>query len=738
MKMIASVVFSLLLASSAYAVLLDHGPLDPTLTFPQWYRDRTGTALGLCRSTTSSPTVLNTPMCFPLSPVPSAFPGNIGPEAFYMNAQYKYKPGAANGFNFYYLAGLEASYLPGPDPTKGQEWVFARIRIAINFNNPALNGDYTITHPYGIEKFTNVQATDTNVLQGSQAAVYYTSDVPLGASDYEGALNGQVGPFLTWDTGMITIGNEKFIGDPNVPHSFIGSPSGTNFVRVEGPPGVQICTIGEPFCVQIDATTTALHVTELAIMGQVWTAAIPVKFKVQHATLSTELVGDTLTNYVDVWATSAPKTQLLLSVNGIGGMVMHESIVDGVNKGIYHGHIKTTSAVPRSVHVTETSANPNVITEEAGLVDILTASASYFADTHTIAVSATTSVIGAKLIADIGLASQVVVDTTTGYTGDLPVNVQPPMEVVITSSSGGIIRVPVKVTGTNEMTAYPGTITVPTVVTVSTFSSTPLPTLPANAIIVLQPNQGSITKSGTTFQFTPKTTAVVGSDSFKYVLFDSLSNSVSSLITFSLNVVQGSTPPTTSPDQYGSTVRVAKVLNVLANDKPGSGSANDAILVKSVKIVSAPLATQATVVANADGTITFTGLVAGTFSFTYTVSNSNPTSPAVSAPTKVDVTVFSVAEAITYTKNSYIGGKWNIIFSTNYALTNQLGSCYLTQNNGVAIAAPGTLIISGLPVDATGKFGVPTSLSTPVPSGTAQITCKTSNGASRAIAVTYK
>lgn len=734
--MFASVVFSVLFVSSAYAALVDHGPLDPTLTFPQWYRDDKGTALGLCRSTANSPTVLNTPMCFPLSPVPSAFAGNVGPEVFYMNAQYKYKPGAANGFNFYYLAGLEASYLPGPDPTKGQEWVFSRIRIAMNFNNPAFNGNYKVIHPYGIETFTNVQATDTNVLQGGQASLYYTNDVPLGAGDFEGALNGQVGPFLTWDSGILTVGSEKFIGDPNVPHAFTGSPYGTNFVRVEGPPGVQLCTIGEPFCVEIDATTTALHVTELAIMGQVWTAQIPVKFKVQHASLSTELVDSTLTNYIDVWAVSAPKTQLILSVNGLGGMVMHETVVDGVSKGIYHGHIKTTSAIPRSVHVTETSANPNVITEEVGLADIITASASYVVETRLINVYATSSVVGAKLSANIGLANPV--DVTLGYADILPPTVEPPIEIVVTSTSGGLVRVPVKVTGTTGLIDYPGTITVPSVVSVSTFSSTTLPTFPANAIVVLQPTQGSITKSGTTFQFTPKANAVVGSDSFKYVLFDSVSNSVSSLITFPLNVIQGSTPPTTSPDLYGSQVRVLKVLNVLSNDKPGSSNANDAVLKTSVKIVSAPPATSATITVNLDGTISFTGLVAGTFSFTYTVSNSNPTNPAVSVATKVDVTVFSVAEAITYTKNSYVGGKWNIVFGTNYVLTNQLGSCYLTQNNGITLAAPGTLIVSGLPIDATGKFGAPTSLGSPVPTGTAQITCKTSNGASRAIAVAYK
>ena len=738
MKVIVSFVFSVFLVKFGYATLLDHGPLDPVVTFPLWYRDNQGTPLGLCRSTGFSPSVQGATMCFPLTPTANAFAGNVGPEVFYMNAQYKYKPGAANGLNFYYLAGLEASYIPGPDPTKGQEWIFSRIRIAINFNNPALNGDYTITHPYGVEKFSNVQATDSNVLQGGQAALYFTNDVPLGAGDFEGALNGQVGPFLQWDTGFITVGSEKFIGDPNVQHTFTGSPFGTNFVRVNGPPGVQICTPGEPFCVEIDATTTAFHITELQIMGQVWTAPIPTKFKVQRATISTETVGSTTTSFIDVWATSAPKTQLVLSGTGIESMVMHESIVGGVNKGVYHGHMKLTTPAPRSVYITETSANPAVITEEAGLADIVTALATYNTDTRTLTITAFSSVSGATLVADIGLASRV--DVTNGYNAVLPALAEPPLDVVVTSNMGGIVHIGVKVNGLSDFIGYTGVITTPTLTSVSQFASTTLVSLPSNAMIVLQPSQGSITKSGTNLQFTPKATTVLGSDSFKYVLYDVVSNTVSSLITFPLTIIQGSTPPVGFPDQYGSTVKVVKVLNVLSNDKPGSTNINDAIAKTTVKIVSAPPATSVQISVNPDGTINFNGLVTGSYSFTYTVSNSNPTTVATSAPTKVDVTVFSSAEAITYTKNTYVTGKWSIVFSTNYVsstFTNQLGSCYLTQNNGATLPAPGTLIVSGLPMDATGKFAG-TNLATPIPSGNAQITCKTSNGASRAIAVLFK
>src|ERR671936_2841441 len=70
---------------TANAVLLDHGPGDPTLVFPTWYRDLNGLALQECLSQTPSPNpgAALKPMCFPLNPDPAGFAGNVGPEIFY-------------------------------------------------------------------------------------------------------------------------------------------------------------------------------------------------------------------------------------------------------------------------------------------------------------------------------------------------------------------------------------------------------------------------------------------------------------------------------------------------------------------------------------------------------------------------------------------------------------------------------------------------------------------------------
>src|SRR5512140_784842 len=72
-------------AGDARAVLLDHGPADPTLVFPIWYRDLGGLALKQCLSTTAGPNLADAgkPLCFPLNPDPAGFAGNVGPEVFY-------------------------------------------------------------------------------------------------------------------------------------------------------------------------------------------------------------------------------------------------------------------------------------------------------------------------------------------------------------------------------------------------------------------------------------------------------------------------------------------------------------------------------------------------------------------------------------------------------------------------------------------------------------------------------
>ena len=123
----------LLGAVPASAALLDRGPQDPTLVFPQWYRDLNGTALGLCTSQLPSPNALagGAPMCFPIVTDPAGFAGNLGDEIFYSNLSVNVQ--GSNAFTLLYEAALEAAYaekeadgrprvvLPPPDGTAWRE-----------------------------------------------------------------------------------------------------------------------------------------------------------------------------------------------------------------------------------------------------------------------------------------------------------------------------------------------------------------------------------------------------------------------------------------------------------------------------------------------------------------------------------------------------------------------------------------------------------------------------------------
>jgi hypothetical protein len=364
-----ALVGSVLVSNMASAVLQDHGPSDPVLTWPLWYRDTNGLALSKCQALP--------PFCFPLtSSAAPSFPGNIGPEVFYNLVEFKGAVGTptatGSDFEYRYLGALEASYIPGPNPTRGQETVFARIRITFNFNDPNKNGDYTVIHPFGVHTFPNVQATTKTNLIGAQAANFFTVDVPLAISgNFALALGGPVGPFIQWDTDQATLvsaAGEQFVGDPTIGHTFTGSPFGTNFLEIQGPPGSNLDNLADPTTetrAQL-ATHDKLTITLGNVLGQKWTQPIAEPLRIDAATL-TRTTGPTGINGIDVWATSSANQRLIATAPGMPSLQL---IADGVTPGKYHGHIEYPSAraVPAQVTITNLTSNP-VNSVSAGLED---------------------------------------------------------------------------------------------------------------------------------------------------------------------------------------------------------------------------------------------------------------------------------------------------------------------------------------------------------------------------------
>jgi hypothetical protein len=731
---------SVLTSGTALAILKDHGPADPNLTWPLWYRDTQGLALGLCTSTTT--------FCFPLVANPAGFAGNIGDEAFYNMVEFK---GTTTGsdFQYRYLAALEASYIPGPNPVHGEETVFARIRITFNFNNTNKNGTYVITHPFGVHTFTNVQATTKTNLIGAQAANFFTVDVPLGtAMDFDGALTGPIGPFIQWDTGLpLTAGTEQFVGDPTVPHTFTGSPFGTNFLRIQGPNGSNLDGAGHDF-IQVNLGN---------VLGQKWTQPIAEPLNIDAATFTRSA---TAGNGIDVWATSTPNQTMVATGVGMPDMPLRP---DGVTPGKYHGRVEYASSTPPAqITVTDSTSFP-IATATAPVLDVVeviqatfnTATRVFTVEARSddtvvnpaltvqgvpgvpTAVGVAPAVTGAMTAAQCTAAAIAVANPAdVCFTYTLPATIEPPEKIsVVSAAAGGHGDEFVQLVGAPQNPLTPPVATdvpAPGYSVTSSGVTNLVPNLNSLAKIIQQPANGIVSLNAGQWIFTPKAGIAGGPtpDSFTFVIQNPTPNNspVSNLATANLTIGFTSTAPNAVADQFAAQANVARTLNVLANDRPASTDPVDLIKVNSVAIATQPA--NGTAVANADGTITYratsgstTGLPA---SFSYTVNNS-ATPAKTSTPTTVSMTNFTNPETVTVTRARYTASRtvWDISGTTTWFganLTNLSATCWL----GATLSS--TSLIGNSLIDATGAFqivAVPTA-----PAGTlgSQVRCQTTSG----------
>jgi hypothetical protein len=443
-------------AFPATAALQDHGAQDPTLVWPQWYRDNSnngvdggGLALGLCRSQLPSPDPLasGAPMCFPIVSNPVGFAGNLGDEIFYTNLNVNVTNG---GLDLRYVMSLEAAYgtvNPVGAPVHGQEVVFARTRFVMHVTpGSGCSGTYRVIHPYGDETFPDVPE--------GRRALFATLDIPVGAIlDFDTVVrDGQIAPFLHWDDGdehVLSRTNplanpngeilsvtptggvqQQFIGDPSVLHTFTGSPlietvPGTatplyfladgitpahqNYVKVIAPP---TCDIGGT---PVENGGEGINVNKVNtgfLMGQVWTAPIPTPTTVTQAKFSRTANDVT----IDVWAKSSVGQTLLATGAGLRGAQFKPDPSDLSGKK-YEVHLvlpAVSTVIPPSVNVVNTTSNP-VLNINANLTDYLTVNkAEYDRSTQKLCVSAKSSdaTISSLNLGYTGLAGTVLLDAT--------------------------------------------------------------------------------------------------------------------------------------------------------------------------------------------------------------------------------------------------------------------------------------------------------------------------------------
>jgi len=193
------------IAVPAHASLSAVSPVLLVSGHPFSYTDSTGLSLELC---------INDPGC-PASPpvLENAAPND---EAFYQLASATATDGtkeATIDFN------LEAAFLAGPI-------TFGRIQATFHGLEP--NSDYTVTHPYGVTTFT----TDANGQLIGRTRAGQREEIGGAENDFVTALNTTIGPFLRWTGSDAPAG---YTGDGVTPHTVVGSPTGTNSIRVSGP-----------------------------------------------------------------------------------------------------------------------------------------------------------------------------------------------------------------------------------------------------------------------------------------------------------------------------------------------------------------------------------------------------------------------------------------------------------------------------------------------------------------------
>jgi len=223
-----------LAAPATAAPLTEVSPVDNATGYPFWFGDGGDPQEGL------SPVRLE--LCLddeqdPLCPVvgdrpspgqPLSVPENFPDESFWWSGEATIQP--AGGPRARLVLAQEAAFGGVGDVAVGQQVAFSRLRIRID-DLPAGAG-YHVTTPYGER---DVEADD-------RGRVFVTEDQGCMAPPcgFEAGLNGEVGPFLRWDGGA----PDGYVGDPNVEHTVVGSPTGDNFFRVEGPdiggPGVDV------------------------------------------------------------------------------------------------------------------------------------------------------------------------------------------------------------------------------------------------------------------------------------------------------------------------------------------------------------------------------------------------------------------------------------------------------------------------------------------------------------------
>jgi hypothetical protein len=440
------------LAPTQFEGLAKVGPTDPQTHFPAWYRDRQGTALDACIDPADpnclAPAGANFDPAKPLNlESPTAALNNFPDEFFYFNSTSVTKNAGVIP-RMLVENNLEGAFANGP-PVLGDQMVFARFRVKID-SGLKPSTQYKIVHPYGTADIT----TDAGA-----TGIFVTRDVPIAPLDFKGALNTRLGPFLRWDPAVPPLAPDGYVGDPAIDHQVMNSPVGTNYVALLGPgvgqgvPAANQCPQGVLGKFNV-AAGDCLYNDLFSLMGRKATRA---GVDVTRATYTRGAGGTKL----EVLAESNADQKIVAqdpdpTLRGTTNRRFDATLLPGAN-GQYFGHIPAT-ALPDKVEVVNQSDAPATV-KDVPLVDMISGTAVYDgANLHVVAKSSDQTAAAALSVVTDGAGVPVTDEASTitkaltgpgdgTGTGDfaLAAPAAPPAFVIVRSSQGGSVELPVDV-----------------------------------------------------------------------------------------------------------------------------------------------------------------------------------------------------------------------------------------------------------------------------------------------------
>ena len=653
----------LILATSAQADLARVGPANtpapPGHGFPLWYQDLNGLVLDPCLPDANDPGALQQTACLlgPPDP-PYVFPTNFPDELFFFRA-VSTPLDTGGGRRAILVLALEGAFANGP-VAPGDQVVFTRIRVTAGV---PVDGTYTVTHPFGTEVFPDVVST------GGNRDIVFTEDVGITQPGvFTEALHSRFGPFLQAfdpDTGLpkdpINLNGAQFLSDGVAAEFITGSPFGTNYFEICGPPdafglGVN-CVREETFTL-----TGRLHDFGANPIGSPLT--------IDRATYARNDVGTQA--QVDVVATASAgigqaPAKLTAAAPNVSPVLM-----DGPTalSGWYAQGIPVPAdTIPSLITVTNSGDVPPTSATRHIVDEVTVPQASYAPNPSggTLTVVATSS--DKFALPDLAIDGFPEASQNRANQGD-PAEVTftvstisiPPAAITVVSSAGGQGVAPVAIgvaaefpcgvpfTQDDAATAEQGAA--PVIINVVANDTDCLGAFSRPAILAPGPNIGSaeVALDGT-ISFTPP--ASTGTATFRYTLVNTVGTSNVATVTVDVIPGLGGPVPTANPDTATVTAGTSSVIDVLANDSGNGGTLDPAT-------VTVSNVTGGTAIVNPNGTVTFTaGTTTGTFGFDYTVVNTNGNS---SAPAHVTVSVISL-QVVTITAAQFKAGgtpEWRI------------------------------------------------------------------------------